>query len=334
VKRGEWTTTERLPVETQGILGPGELMTIPPFSPVMPGDALHLVFHGELGGEGPATTGAEAVAVREVDPTRLCTRKLWQWGESGALVAYDLGPNGLPSGSAVPVVPDLFPGGGHGIAYDPTDRGLWFVQADDGFIWKMTQTGEVVASRFVSPTMTKEDGSAQLDFSALGMDPDDPHFIWVSGFTSFSLDWIAVYKVETSTGLVVHTCGVRRNDAPISTSAANNLLAVGLIPGGTTFVAAPGQDWKGNRLFGWRTASCAGAGVWDLFEPPPGELFRYPTGVEINGRGQLLAVIVELSGARTFYNFGFLLPGAFNLATPMASAPAERDGDIAIGSDF
>jgi hypothetical protein len=36
----------------------------------------------------------------------------------------------------------------------------------------------------VTGTRIKEDGSDQRDFSAIAMDPDDPNFLWVSGYES------------------------------------------------------------------------------------------------------------------------------------------------------
>ncbi|MFN8545334.1 MAG: hypothetical protein U0807_14155 [Candidatus Binatia bacterium] len=344
---GEWTTDERLPPDVFGNWYPNTLLTLPPFpQPQGPGGEplpVLVVFHGAMGGEGPSSTFSEAIVSQPLDTSHLCTRRLWQVdAASSGLRAYALGPDGLPAGSAAVVIPDNPAlAVGSGVAYDPTDTNLWVTSAaQDGSLWKLTQTGQVVKALFVTGTLVHQDGplqgQAQIDFSALAMDPDDPHFLWVSGASAYRLDQVPVYKVrlDAAAAPVVQTCIVRRSDAPVASSGGNSLLAAG--PAQiyrALFLTAPNQAWQGNRLFG-TTTSCAPVGHWDIFPPPPGVLFTYPTGIELNGRGELLAAVVEPSAARTFYNLGRLPAAPLPLDAPVASAPAEGDGDIAIGSDF
>ncbi|MFN8575185.1 MAG: hypothetical protein U0132_24235 [Gemmatimonadaceae bacterium] len=96
---------------------------------------------------------------------------------------------------------------------------------------------------------------------------------------------------------------------------------------------APNQPWQGNRLFAYHV-SCGAFAIWDLLPPPPGDLFHAPTGIEINGRGELLAAVIEPNDTRVFYNFGFTGLGLQTFTAAVATAPGEFDGDIAIGSDF
>ena len=341
---GQWSTDTYLPLDAngQGWLAPNAVMRVPdgdvPTDP--PPSSYILVFHGDMGLE---TQGADpsvgAVAAKMIDAGQLCTQTLWQWNDAGtSLVAFDLGADGVPSqvsGSFTPPLPAGYTG--RGVAFDPTDGNLWYTSTStpthdsDGMLRKVTPDGTAVSAIPVVGTYADDyNGATQTDFSAIDMDPADPHFIWISGLTSVTLDYDAVplYQVRTSDGQVVQRCLIRRSDEPVSTSGVNVLLAANQVDGITTVLVAPNPDWQANRIFGVAAQWCASADLWDLSP------FRWPTGIAVNGAGDWVMSVVGVDNNWRFERFASNMTpywGAFVLGEPVASAPGQAGWDIALG---
>jgi hypothetical protein len=65
-----------------------------------------------------------------------------------------------------------------------------------------------------------------------------------------------------------------------------------------------------------------------------GQPFKWPTGVELNGRREVVTAVLEPSGQTVFYNLGAPAFAQTTLSSSTASAPREGGLDIAVGSNF
>jgi hypothetical protein len=98
-------------------------------------------------------------------------------------------------------------------------------------------------------------------------------------------------------------------------------------------VAAPDAFWQFNRLFVYSAQTCAEIRHWDVLPLPPGPS-NFPTGVELNGRREVVAAVLEPSEQTVFYNLGAPAFAQTTLSSFTASAPGEDGIDIALGSNF
>jgi len=346
----QWSTDAYLPADANGWLAPNAVVRLPDAAvPTDPAPAAYtLVFKGDTGPGDGTVLESGAVEAKVIPATQQCTQTLWQWDEAGAtIVVYDLGPDGVPTGVIGRITPPLPDGHvGWGVAFDPTDGNLWYTSTtypvsenSDGIIRKVTPDGTTLVTGLqVTRTLAHDDtGLEQRDFSAIDVDPHDPHFLWVSGWESVHYDYVPFYKVDTRTGQVVHTCLIRRTDGePVGTGSANVLLAAAALGDGTMLLVAPDQPWKGNRVFEFDGATCGNLGYTDFLPlPPPAYWVGAPYGIAVNGAGDWVVPIVDPYYNETFDLFTSVpppwSPAAQVLAAPAASAPGEWGWDVALG---
>jgi hypothetical protein len=344
VKLGEWRTEDSLPPSAEGWLFPGDALRVRdgyvPSDP--PPTAYIVVFHGDMGSEvqnpdDPASVGA--VAAKVIDASQQCEQTLWQSSQDGSIVAYDIGPDGVPTGVSGSIgVPTT-----SGVAFDPTDGNLWYTTTwpiEDGMLHKITPDGAPVTAIEVVGTLVEDlTGEPQRDFSAIDMDPDDPHFIWVSGLMGLHVieheKGLALYKVRTSDGQVVQTCVVTRLDW--SGSDANHLLAA--VKLGSTTVLVTALDtlgWDFNHLSGFDAETCASIGVWDVLPLPDPVEWCVGTAAGIAGNGVeewVMALWINDNEDTSFYRFAPDPWGSAVLDQPLATSPSfpESGSDIALG---